>query len=291
MLYIESSIDGVPEVDRAVEFPLTNPVFDFAYRSPTYSLHLYGYDGEIRIGSEQNRFRAGDVTCAPPGVVRAYNTSTPGKHWAIHFYDTYPEGSPTFQIPCHIQFGSNALFIREQFRIISRLFNSPVADARNSMYQAEASYRLKALLISLHNLSFTHTSGTRGQSSFVWEELMQIIDENLAMQISTSWLAKKMNIGANTLSRKFKQEYGCTISQYMLKKRIDKAKALLTTTTMTVYEVGSSVGITDPQYFNKQFRKSVGTSPSRYRDENKTHVVYRSDDDILIKDGSWKTPD
>jgi len=102
------------------------------------------------------------------------------------------------------------------------------------------------------------------------------------------------------LSQKFKKQYNITISQYILHKRIDKAKTLLTATTMTIYEIGESVGIGDTQYFNKQFRKVSGISPSLYRKENQKYLglitrkecqKYRDiiTNGLATKDGKWNS--
>ncbi len=289
MIYLNCSMTGTPELDRAGEFLLINPVFDFTYRSPTHALHIYEYDGQMKMSSDVIKFRAGDVTCTPAGVITAYQTATPGRHWSIHFNSPHSDEDAVFQIPCHIPLGSNNLFLLEQFKLICRLFNTPSADAqRDIMFKAESACRLKALLLSLHNISFSKRRGMRSRSTFVWEELLQLIDDNLNRPVSTPWLAEKMNISSGTLSQKFQKEYGCSVSQYLLKKRIDKAKSLLTTTTLTIYEVGEAVGISDPQYFNKQFRKMTGLSPSCYRDENKEYLV-RPAEELSSKGGLWRS--
>ena len=49
---------------------------------------------------------------------------------------------------------------------------------------------------------------------------------------------------------------------------IISSPSLRASTTQTIHEVGTSVGIPDPKYLNKQFRKIVGMSPGHYRDHN-----------------------
>jgi len=100
-------------------------------------------------------------------------------------------------------------------------------------------------------------------------------------------LAERANVSAGTLSKNFKKAYATTFGNYLLHRRIDKAKSLLAATPLTIFEVGSAVGIPDPQYFNKQFRKITGTSPSRYRDENQDFMNEFSGE-IATKDGKWK---
>ena len=57
--------------------------------------------------------------------------------------------------------------------------------------------------------------------------------------------------------------------------------------SITIYEVGSNVGIPDPQYFNKQFRKVTGISPSRYRDDNQEYLS-NIPNELSTKEGRWQ---
>ena len=126
----------------------------------------------------------------------------------------------------------------------------------------------------------------RHNRSFNWEQVLFWIDEKLGQPISTAWLAEKAHIAPNTLSQKFKKQYKTTLNQYILHRRIDTAKSLLTSSTLTIFEIGQTVGISDPQYFNKQFRKVTGISPSRYREENQASTdLFNSE--LAIKEGQW----
>jgi AraC family transcriptional regulator len=144
-------------------------------------------------------------------------------------------------------------------------------DANAELMRREARHRLKALLLSIHTLVADWADRSRGAGQLAWDRMSAWIDGNLNRPISTIELAALVRVSPGTLARKFRQHYRVTISHYVLHKRIDKAKSLLATTTLPVHEVGSLVGIVDPQYFNKQFRKVAGTSPSQYREENGSH--------------------
>ena len=52
---------------------------------------------------------------------------------------------------------------------------------------------------------------------------------------------------------------------YLISKRITRAKQLLRFTDMTVDEVGAAVGMGDANYFSRMFRKVEGISPREYR--------------------------
>jgi len=276
---------GISKIDRAGQFPLLNPVFDFTYRNPTHALHLYDYHGRIRIGSREYSIHPGDMTCISPGTVYSFATDTPGKHWCIHYFENPVQGAKTYPIPNYLRLGVNSLFYLEQVRLISRLCHHHRQDEQDPA-QLEARFRLKALLLSLHNVSRGQPAGRRTRSTFSWDPLIAWMDDHLDQPISLPQLAEIANLAPGTLSKKFKDSYKTTLSQYLLHRRIDKAKSLLATTTLTIYEVGSTVGIPDPQYFNKQFRKVTGLSPSRYQDENQEYLIHVPEE-TAIQEGRW----
>ena len=284
---VQTYSQGIPIINRSGIFKLQNPVFEFTYRNPTNVIHLYDYYGCVRIGSREYSFSPGDITCIQSGTVYSFATETPGKHWCIHFDESDAEGRHTLNLPSHLQLGANSLFYREQLQLISRLVNNQLQRDDNDPMQLEARYRLKALLLALHTLSISQPRGKRSRSHFSWDTLLEWIDEHLGQPLSIPVLAEQANLAPGTLTKKFKQTYKTTLSQYLLHRRIDKAKSLLATTTLTIYEVGSNVGIPDPQYFNKQFRKVTGISPSNYRDSNQEFLKH-TPKDLATKEGRWQ---
>jgi transcriptional regulator GlxA family with amidase domain len=56
-----------------------------------------------------------------------------------------------------------------------------------------------------------------------------------------------------------------TVDGYLLHLRMQMARNLLLSTTLSIKEVAWKCGISDPKYFNKQFRRVTGRSPSLYR--------------------------
>jgi AraC-like DNA-binding protein len=283
------SASGLPVIDRAGHFPLLNPVYDFTYRNPTNALHLYEYPARIRIHSKELVIRPGDITCIQRGTVYSIASEAPGKHWCIHYHDTAEQGRPSLTLPGHLHLGVNSLFYREQILHISRLHGSPeLADGDSAPFQLEARFRLKALLLALHNRTLTGPAGKRSRGDLSWDYLLGWVDENLDQPISIPMLAERAKRSPGTIARKFKEAHRTTLTQYLLLRRIDRAKSLLATTTLTIFEVGCAVGIPDAQYFNKQFRKCTGISPSRYREENQEYLGNRSNE-LAAKEGQWAT--
>lgn len=79
---------------------------------------------------------------------------------------------------------------------------------------------------------------------------------------SVEEIAKKLNISCPHLSRLAKAEFGMPFKQYVLSKKLEAAEKQLG--TRTVKEIAASVGISDPLYFSKLFRRRYGISCSAY---------------------------
>lgn len=99
-------------------------------------------------------------------------------------------------------------------------------------------------------------------------ELLSIkayLDEHYTERIILDDLAEKFFINKFYMTKIFKETYGTTINNYLISKRITRAKQLLRFTDMTVDEVGNAVGMGDANYFSRMFRKVEGISPREYR--------------------------
>lgn len=101
------------------------------------------------------------------------------------------------------------------------------------------------------------------------------ITEHCAEDISLEALASLVHLSPTYLSRLFKRETGETLSAYIQDVRIERAKNLLCTTSMKIYEVAEQVGFSDPVYFSRMFKKATGVKPKDFR-ESPSHAHHAS---------------
>ena len=94
-----------------------------------------------------------------------------------------------------------------------------------------------------------------------------IIDADLAENLSSGTLAQKHGISLGYLSTVFKKETGKTVSEYIRDRRMEYARYLLGSTKLQIQTVAFNTGIMDVQYFSKLFKKRFGQTPSEYREE------------------------
>lgn len=94
---------------------------------------------------------------------------------------------------------------------------------------------------------------------------LEYIEKNYASKISVSDLANISNLSQSRFYAVFSKTYGVSPVSYINSYRLAMAAELLLTTDSTVGDISNEVGILDPIYFNKLFRKSYGSSPSTFR--------------------------
>lgn len=93
------------------------------------------------------------------------------------------------------------------------------------------------------------------------------IAEHLADDLSVSKIASYLYVTPNYLSRLFKKFTGVGCNEYIVHKRIEKAKLLLETTNIKANKIAEMVGYNDPNYFSLAIKKHTGMSPTKYRME------------------------
>ncbi len=95
-----------------------------------------------------------------------------------------------------------------------------------------------------------------------------LIDRSYAEQLDIPALARSASVSQAYFSRSFKAAFGQTPHQYLMSRRMERAKALLRAGQRSVTEVCMDVGFTSLGSFSTQFRRYVGESPSAYRDRD-----------------------
>lgn len=91
------------------------------------------------------------------------------------------------------------------------------------------------------------------------------LNEHFAKPISLEDLANKASLSPFYFTRLFTQETGMTPHQYLIATRINAAKFLLKTTSLSIKEIGFSCGFTSESSFCSTFKKWEHTTPSEYR--------------------------
>jgi AraC-like DNA-binding protein len=95
--------------------------------------------------------------------------------------------------------------------------------------------------------------------------VMQLVSERLHLPLKVSELAAEVGFTENYLSILFKKETGETLTDYMTRLRMKKARELLRDPELKIYAISEQIGYTDPNHFSRSFKQVEGMYPTEYR--------------------------
>ncbi len=97
------------------------------------------------------------------------------------------------------------------------------------------------------------------------DRIFEYVEESLNGEILLSDLAGISAISPFHFTRLFKAATGMAPYQYVLARRLERAKNLLLTTTLSVREIGWSLGVDNVSHFRRKFIEQFGVRPSEMR--------------------------
>jgi YesN/AraC family two-component response regulator len=94
------------------------------------------------------------------------------------------------------------------------------------------------------------------------------IDQHLKDEITQKDVAAHVHLNPSYLSVLFKEQVNVTFSEYVTRRKIQRAKELLISTTLPISEIAEEVGYKTAKYFIKMFKDMESITPSAYRKIN-----------------------
>lgn len=127
--------------------------------------------------------------------------------------------------------------------------------------------KLTGLITELMRHCWKHGSSQRGTSAR--RSIAPILDfinnhfeeETLSLEI----LAGQFNYNKFYLARRFKEECGMTVNQFIVQKKVTAAKHLLRFSDLNISEITKKCGFDDPNYFARVFKAVEGLPPTQFR--------------------------
>ena len=99
------------------------------------------------------------------------------------------------------------------------------------------------------------------------DQTERYIEENLHRNVKIEEIADSLSISRGYLRNVFYRHRGCSPQEYLMLRRMDRAKELLADASLSVTSVAAAVGYADVLGFSRMFKRHVGCSPSEYRSE------------------------
>src|SRR5262249_50818947 len=130
-----------------------------------------------------------------------------------------------------------------------------------------AMYRFITALIESVPAFSSSDIGAKKSNGYVHRAL-EFIHAHYSEPLSVEQLASDLGLDRKYLSAIVKEAKGVPPQQYLLHYRMRKACALLRDSDFSVGEIARSVGYSDALLFSKMFKRTIGSSPSEYRNSD-----------------------
>lgn len=233
-------------------------------------LFFYVSDGQGSLTYKNQTYNMKKGDCAFIDCHNQYSQSSSAENlWSlkwVHFnsssmaqiYSKYLErgGEPSFTIK------------NEQEVLFTSILDSIFETATSSSYtrdmkiNEEISKLLTLLMEYSWNPERARTSNTKRLDV---STVKNYIDQNFESKLSLETVACQFNVNKSYLLRVFKESTGLTVNNYILQKRILKAKNELRFTNKTLDLIATECGLEDANYFIRIFKKIEGITPGEYR--------------------------
>lgn len=94
---------------------------------------------------------------------------------------------------------------------------------------------------------------------------MEYIQTHISEKISLDAMAKELGYNNYYLSSKFQKEVGMSINTYIGEQKIEQAKFLLDSSSLSIGDVSERLAFSSPSYFSLNFRKYTGMTPAEWQ--------------------------
>ncbi len=160
-----------------------------------------------------------------------------------------------------VKTGNSFLFLKQLFLYVMNLY-----EHRPDGFEVALHDTLKALLSSIMLLLPVENNSAADTSIFPFiKNIVEYINENYMKNISLESLSKRFYFSPYYIARKFKDETGYTVNQYVINRRMGEAERMLVFENYSIRDIALKTGYANIQYFYATFKKYTGCTPVEYK--------------------------
>lgn len=129
----------------------------------------------------------------------------------------------------------------------------------------------KALLLQILFLLFNNHMELRNRkspkNSTLNRDIISYISEHYTTDLTLMEIAAKFHMSYKYFSRYFKNTFNTTLSDYIMKLRLERAELLLSSSELSITEISLQTGFNNISFFIRSFKKAYGMTPLKYRNQ------------------------
>lgn len=226
-----------------------------------YSLE-YVYEGEgfIRQNSETFKVSPGDFFILHPGKYHHY-WANPKNPWKKIFFTV--DADPTF-IDTLLK-----LFHIENLIYLPKVYNPKRLEEAFELIKNDDGNiheRLENIVFSMiREISYAYKKLEYDSSKI--SRAKRFIDKRITTKILVSEVCEYVNLDISYFGRLFKKTYGVSATNYILNKKIEESKYLLSETSLSINDIALNYSFADASHYIRTFIAITGISPTEYRNQ------------------------
>lgn len=206
---------------------------------------------DFYFNGKKRRVSAGDVAYYAKGAVRETSNTSPDA--LIYAFDFNLYGCDRLPLPDITHFDDFEAFMPD-FK--SFFFQ---------WYQKYDGYMLMCSGIFTMILATLMYPNTQRKVNAHVNAMKAYIAEHLSESVTVNQIAHIVNLCPAYCGALFIKSEGMSLHEFINKMRINRAKDLLVSGSLSISEISETIGYSDMFYFSKKFRLLTGMSPSDYR--------------------------
>lgn len=211
-------------------------------------------------GAEVNGIKldASKMIAIPPGLDVQQIIKQPFKHFFIHFTADYPfdRGGEILEVPMD----------GHSLKMIELILEERKRNQTDSKFPLEHTSVIRNMNLITTMLSHVNVENNEFKDVRIIKAI-RAIEKNMDISLSNERLAGEASMSVNGFARLFKETTGFTPHQFILKKKLAKAAALLSETNYSIEEISDLCGFCDRAYFSRLFKREYNVGPAQYRRE------------------------
>ncbi len=225
-----------------------------------YFLYLISSDFLVETPDGKEMMYEGDIVVIPP---RKPYTFTPTKGKPIYYLCVHVTGNSVekmlneygIKIFPNINKLSSNHHLQERFK---KLFD---AFAKNDEFRENELANLTERIF----IEAARAIKAKNNDKIALSRSIRYINEFYTTKVIIPDLARMESMSVTSYNREFKKQLNVSPTKYIINKRIQLAKELLETTSMSITEISLTCGYNDINFFSRVFKEIVSCSPTSYK--------------------------
>lgn len=249
-------------VTDAGYFPRAHDHVRTRHQGSAQAIVLVCTEGSGWLRTPRGVVKVGPLTALaiPPGLSHSYGADGPDP-WTIWWFHLLGSDLPDLLSAAGADGAAAVISLRTGDRIVA-MIDEIIATLERETNPARL---LATAGIAWHVMALLATERHVPSEDAPLHRAIRFLEERVDGHISVAELSAIVGVSASHLSALFRSATGGGVLAYHLAIKMALARRLLTTTMLSVTEVAQRVGMSDPLYFSRRFRRAHGVSPREFR--------------------------